>query len=494
MAIILFTLAILLLWSAGCGAYFLLTKSAKQYCVFEFLSLGFLLGTICIALSSFLSSLILPRVGQQIFVTAICLALGFYGVRQALQKSALRISEQGSARWKVLPSLILLAQIIFVSFVGIRTPLSWDGLFNWEMKAKIYYEQGGIPKELLQSDALNWAHVDYPPLLPLNQAWTYSWIGSAHQSAGKTFCVIFYAIAVLLLLSAARNWSNPPPFNYALWLFGVPLLWVGEGSATTGHADFPLAVFFLAAAKLLVDFANTGQRDRLQLFGVISFGMAIVKQDSIVLLLALWAVFLVVFGAQRGQRTAALNLRWSLILLPATVVYGAWKIAMRILSPNAGDDFAFAFPTSWSAFAARTQAVSEFFFRELINPLHWGVLWLVFAGVLFTRIVILLVISWRESNSAKQGTGINFFAALRQNLLGENSLAVWALVLLVLIALGADFSIYLFLSTAKEKLTLYYWLTSSAARLLIQIAPVALLSIQALSTLPQRKGAALVIE
>ncbi len=504
MAIILFALAILLLWSAGSGTYFLLTKSAKQYCVFEFLGLSFLLGTICIALSLFLSSLILPRLGQQIFVTLICLALGFYGVRQGIRKSGNVLSppfrrpftEQRQLKLvlRTFLSLILLAQIIVVSFVGIRTPLSWDGLFNWEMKAKIYYEQGGIPKQLLQSDALNWAHVDYPPLLPLNQAWTYSWIGSAHQSAGKTFCVIFYSIAVLLLLSAARNWSNAPTFNYAILFFGVPLLWVGEGSATTGHADFPLAVFFLAAAKLLADFASTGARDRLQLLGVISFGLAIVKQDSIVLLLALWAVLLLVLMAQRARKIAPINLGWSLVLLPATLLYVAWKIAMRRLSPFAGEDFAFAPPTSWHAFAARSQAVSEFFFHELINPLHWGVLWLVFAGLLLMHIVILLATSWRASKSVTQETTRNFFAAVKQNLIAENSLAVWALVLLVLIALGADFAIYLFLSTAKEKLTLYYWLTSSAARLVIQIAPVALLSVQALSNLLSRKRAVLVIE
>ena len=66
-------------------------------------------------------------------------------------------------RWKFLPVVILLAQIFFVGWLGMRTTLSWDGLFNWEMKAKVFYEQGGIPKRLLQSEALAWAHVDYPP-------------------------------------------------------------------------------------------------------------------------------------------------------------------------------------------------------------------------------------------------------------------------------------------------------------------------------------------
>ena len=66
-------------------------------------------------------------------------------------------------RWKFLPVVILLAQIFFVGWLGMRTTLSWDGLFNWEMKAKVFYEQGGIPKRFLQSEALAWAHVDYPP-------------------------------------------------------------------------------------------------------------------------------------------------------------------------------------------------------------------------------------------------------------------------------------------------------------------------------------------
>ena len=163
MAIILFAVSILLLWLAGLGLYCLLTREVKRYCIYEMIGLSFLLGTTFIAFGSLLTSFFLNGILSRVFLTTICLGLSGYGVTRALQKNKLRLSEAGQRRWKFLPILILLTQIFFVGWLGMRTTLSWDGLFNWEMKAKVFYEQGGIPKRFLQSEALAWAHVDYPP-------------------------------------------------------------------------------------------------------------------------------------------------------------------------------------------------------------------------------------------------------------------------------------------------------------------------------------------
>ena len=81
MAIVLFATAIILLWLAGVGLYFLLTREAKQYCIYELAGLGFLLGTIFIALGSMLTSFFLPRGISRAILTLICLGLGSYGVR-----------------------------------------------------------------------------------------------------------------------------------------------------------------------------------------------------------------------------------------------------------------------------------------------------------------------------------------------------------------------------------------------------------------------------
>ncbi len=472
MAVILFAVAIFLLWFAGVGLYFFLTKKSKQYCGYELAGLSFLLGIIFIALGSILTSLFLPRGLSRAVLTVICLGLGGYGVRRLLQKPArskgvftrrenalTTCGPLPSRIWQILQIVILLAQLGIVGWLGINTTLSWDGLVNWEMKAKVFYEQGGIPKRFLQSEALAWAQVDYPPLMPLNQAWTYGWIGEANQNAGKLFCVIFYLIAVLLLLSTQS-------FNYAWLMFFIPLTWISDGSATTGHADFPLAVFYLATAKLLSEFAQSGEVGRLKLLGAISLGLVFVKQDSIVLLVTLWSMLPLILFALRLR--LAVSYRWLFVLLPASILYSVWKLSMRWLTPYFSKDFHLALPPSWQAFQERLNVVGHFFFWEVLNPLHWGALWIIFFVMLGARIFSTLLAK-REAN-------------FRQKLFSENLLPAWTLALLVLIPLSGDFLIYLFIGTTADWLTLDYWLTTSAARLILQISLVALLGIQRLAT------------
>ncbi len=466
MAIVLFATAIILLWLAGVGLYFLLTREAKQYCIYELAGLGFLLGTIFIALGSMLTSFFLPRGISRAILTLICLGLGSYGVRVLMQKPArskgvFSLSEGTltaygflhSGIWKILQVVILLVQLSIVGWVGMNTTLSWDGLVNWEMKAKVFYEAGGIPKRMLQSEALAWAHVDYPPLMPLNQAWTYGWIGEANQNAGKLFCVSFYFIAVLILLSA-RN------INFAWLMFFIPLTWISDGSSTTGHADFSLAVFYLAAAKLVYEFAESGEFARLKLLGAISLGLVFVKQDSIVLLMTLLMILPLVLFVVRRRFT--IHYRWIFVLLPAVFLYGIWKLSMRLLSPYFSQDFHLTMHESWQSFAERLNLVSHFFFWELLNPLHWGAVWIIFFVIL--GISIFRVITSKQKTDFLQ----NMFPAL-------------TLALLVLIPLSGDFLIYLFIGTTADWLTLDYWLTTSAARLILQSSLVALLCIQKLA-------------
>ncbi len=477
MAIILFAVAILLLWLAGLGLYFLLTSEAKQYCIYEMTSLSFLLGTTFIALSSLLLSFFLNTILQRTCLTLGCFGLGVYGISQACKKNRWHKRTGHNQVWKTLQVIILLAQILFVGWLGMRTTLSWDGLFNWEMKAKVFYEQGGISKRFLQSEALAWAHVDYPPLMPLNQAWIYAWLGAANQNAGKMFCVIFYAVAVLILLSRSTDFSGARKFNYAWLMFGIPLTWMGEGSTTTGHADFPLAVFYLAAAKLLSEFSRTGERAKLKLLGAVALGLAFIKQDSVVLLVALLlALVFVLWGKRLPPPEPTLvvdqqvSYRWSLVLFPAALLYCFWKLSMRWLSPWFGQDFQLTSHVSWQSLLERSKAVGHFFFWELLNPLHWGALWIVFFVLLGALLFSLLVKYWRANIAPWQY---------------KNLLDTALLIVLVLVPLGGYFLIYLFIWTSPEWLTLDYWLMTSAARLMLQISLVALLSVQGLAELSQ---------
>ena len=61
-------------------------------------------------------------------------------------------------------------------------------------KAKIIYLAGGINKSFFTDIAANFqgAHADYPLLIPLSEAWVYTFLGSFNDILAKAIFPCFY--------------------------------------------------------------------------------------------------------------------------------------------------------------------------------------------------------------------------------------------------------------------------------------------------------------
>ena len=266
-------------------------------------------------------------------------------------------------------ALPMIGLVVWLS--RLRT-LGWDGLFNWEIKARIAFLNGGvIPLDFFSDPTRPWTLQGYPLLLPLTEAWFYGWMGSADQEMIKLLFPLFYAAALgLIAVGVARTgcavWQTVFAF---LLIAATPLTLVGDGSASSGYADFPLAVFYLAAVVYLIEYWIEDAERSLRLLGCLAAIMCWVKQEGAVLWLCLIALAVVKIVQRRQAR------RLPELILPGLTLLIGWSVFVGFVKPPTGDNFLPITPqTLWNNLN-RATTIFPSAISEMLNWKHWGVLW-----------------------------------------------------------------------------------------------------------------------
>lgn len=285
MDFLLLSLALSVQMLAGFGVSRLILRHQSSAGLTESFALSFLLGIAFVSCLLFLLGLVVPGKGLRWYVTAICLVVGWIGWRR--QKLQIRFHDL----WpQTLPGQLLLAiNLIQISVVGwlcsVRV-LGWDGLLNYEVKARwAFLQNGALPLSYFSDPSRDWSHQDYPLLLPLAESWLYLWIGRADQQVAKIIPWMFFVSAACLLHAAGRRFvaNQWQRFVAPLIVFCVPLLLVGDGSVSTGYADYPMAVFYLGTIMFVLEFWLSENFDALQMAGLLSAAGCWLKQDGIIL-------------------------------------------------------------------------------------------------------------------------------------------------------------------------------------------------------------------
>lgn len=439
MELFLFLLAMLWLMWGGLGVVWLTAAPDRKQNLFEDFSLAFLFGSAVISISLFILGWLLSGLMLRMSVCAICLLLGTAGFSRWRRSGAL-IRPLSVGVSDSLFALVLLVQIGFVCWLSARSALLWDGLFNWEIKAQLAWQNGGrLPLEYFSSSFLKWSHPEYPLLLPLTEAWIFGWLGAAHQGMIKLLFPFFYVAMTGLLAAGGGKISLHRRAIWALVMlpFFIPLMIFREGSLTSGYADFPLAVAYLAAVLWLADYWRTGEPGALRLMGCVSALLPWIKQEGA----ALWFCLSLLAALQAAPRR-----QWRALLvalLPGAVMIIAWMLFVRFARAPVGQDY---LPLTFATLGAnlhRIPVIAEALFRELLDLRHWSLLW--------------------------PGLALASFGlrdAPRRKVMSAFGLAV-ALPLIIYLA------IYLFISEQSKSLNDH--LAASLPRLLLHLAPIALL-------------------
>jgi hypothetical protein len=372
MHVILPIVAVLALLMAGFGIAVSLAPRSRSMGMLEALSLSFLLGAGFVSLASFSTSLFYRGPMLVWVVSSSSVALGIAGMLALLRDpSRLRLSFPSDVRTIVF-STILAVQTAVVMWVALHETLGWDGLVVWELKARLAYLQGGaVPTSYFSDPTRAWSHPEYPLLLPLTESWFYVGLGGPHQGYAKIILALFYPVAIGMLYSGAsrlggRSWRG---LLAGFLLFFIPTAVVGEGSATSGYADFPLAVFYLGSAVYATEYLQSGEKGALALAGVLAAFLPWTKQEGIILWLCA-AALIIAAGARSQALRPALT-----AILPGLLVFLGWRAFLAsVNAPQLRDFEPLSVTTLWSNLG-RLQYLAQWLLVEFTNSERWSLLW-----------------------------------------------------------------------------------------------------------------------
>ena len=332
---LLFTLALAILLSAGAGITLVLARDREMLGPAETAALSFLYGTAFISLTSFLLGFFLTGLQLRLTVSIFAAGLGVLGLLRFRKPGPVRLRRPRGREW--LWIAILCVQSLIVVWVSVRLSLGFDGLFLWEAKARLIFQSGGgMPLDYLRADPSEIPHPDYPLLLPFTESWFYGFLGRPHQGWLKLVLPLFYFSGIGLLARNRLGKSYLP----AVMLFFVPVLII---RSTSGEADFPLGVFYLAASLFLLDYLRTGNERLLFIAGTLAALLPWVKREGWIL----FTLLMIVGAARLVQKREIRNL---LVLAgPGVLWIGFWKLFLAISGARTHEDY---LPATFTTLAA----------------------------------------------------------------------------------------------------------------------------------------------
>ncbi len=379
MDFILLAIALLTIFTAGLGIGLLLLPRTRGASAVEVCGLAFLFGVAFVSLTSFCLGLLLSGLWLRWAITFACLIIGTSGIvarRQLLMELRLPKPERPFEWWMLMA---LAVQIAVVAWACYRLWLGWDGLLIWEFKARIaFLSGGGIPFDYYENPTRIWPHTSYPLLLPLTEAWVYSWLGRPDQQMAKLLLPFFYLAAICLLFAGSARFGGQRRLAVVAptLLFFIPIAWFGEGSASSGYADFPLAVFYLAAVVYLIEYWKRDDGDALPLLSALAAALFWVKQEGVIL----WACVVLLAGIKAIKRRKPRDLL--ILILPGALLFGGWRAFLTIARAPLWTDFLPVTLANLRSRAGHPGLIAEIcggVISEFFRWNRWGILWLGFA-------------------------------------------------------------------------------------------------------------------
>jgi hypothetical protein len=238
-----------------------------------------------------------------IVIAAICLV-----ARKPSTNSSV-LSPQSS----VLDLATVATVILYANYATLARVWEWDFWAIWGLKASTFFDARTIDWRFLESGWNEFAHPDYPLLLPLNYAYT-ALLGGAWDDRWLGLIGLAFGISLLVIVRGMAALETTPRFaaviTFACTVFAL--------SRFIGLAEAPM-IAFAGAGLLFVRRAIVFDDNIAMRHGALLLGLAAATKNEGIALLVTVVVALAIT-------------RWRLIprLWPAAVVAGLW-FAVRAL-------------------------------------------------------------------------------------------------------------------------------------------------------------------
>jgi len=288
----------------------------------------------------------------------------------------LSLGRRGPKPFEILLGIIVVIEIASVFYLSFVHTLGWDGLLNWEIKARYAFFNGGvIPASYYSSAGRAFSHPEYPLGIPFTELWLYLWMGEPNQFWVKIIFPLFYAacaplLALLVSRLSGKRWVGL--LTAALLPF-VPSISASPGGIVVGYVDVPLSVFYLAALGYLLLWFETNNARFIIVFAACSALLPWIKSEGIIL----WAVLVLLgLGLTFSKHRVA---QFLISIGPGLLVILGWRIYLKLAHLWPHSDFARPSFSLLRENAGRIHDIIGILFAELSETVHWSIFWLLAA-------------------------------------------------------------------------------------------------------------------
>jgi len=361
------------LLAGGGGLALILMRKANPIHAIECACLSWLFGVGIVSLSLWLGGIVLSGILLQSFVTVICLVLGVLGWRtRRLNQIRFSLPRPSNATEWILGTLLSI-ELALIFFVSLKHTLGWDGLLNWEIKARYAFLNSGVlPQSYYSSVGRAFSHPEYPLALPFTELWLYLWMGAPHQFWIKTIFPLFYIAGALLLAIFVARLSGKRWIGLlvALLIPFVPFVLVSPGGVTVGYVDIPLSIFYLAALGYLLGAVESNSKRELIIFAALLMLLPWIKSEGVVL----WAVLSLlglIAGLFRHRVCAFL-----VAVAPGLLIVLGWRLYLKAMHCVPPADFARPTFRLLGENLARLPTICRIALMELTDIGLWSVFWI----------------------------------------------------------------------------------------------------------------------
>jgi hypothetical protein len=360
----------------GFGTLRLLVGKRTSLNLAEQLALSWLLGTGVISLLVWLLGFFFRGWFLPTLVASVSATLAIVTWRSIGRSAFSFQSFRKMGRIDLLLAAVLALEVAVIFYLSYVHTLGWDGLQNWEIKARYAYANAGvIPGSYLRDAGRGFTHPEYPLAIPFTELWVYFWLGDTNQFWTKTLFPLFYSAGVVLLVAVSARFTGKswPGLVTSILLFFIPQVSTEGGSAIVGYADFPLSVFYLATIGYLVCAARSDDAGYFRVYCACLALLPWVKCEGAIL----WLVAALCGAALILKRKkSAMCL---LALIPGLVVIIAWRFYLSGMHAVSSSDFGPVTLVTLRSNIHRLGPIISMLFSEFTRLETWSLFWLLVA-------------------------------------------------------------------------------------------------------------------
>lgn len=357
----------------GGGVALLILRTSPRINLAECACLAWLFGVGVVSLLLWLGGTFLSGAALQSLVALACVVLGFFGWRATQKANARFALSRPNSRLEWILAAALLLELLIIFVVCLKHTLGWDGLLNWELKARYAFLDSGIlPQSYYSSPGRAFSHPEYPLAIPFAELWLYLWMGEPHQFWVKTLFPLFYiagALLIALFISrlTGRRWLG---LLVALLLPFVPFVTAGPGGVIVGYVDIPLSVYYVTALGYLLCSLECNLPYSFTAYAASLTLIPWIKTEGLVL----WSL-LALMGLMVGFRQRRL-LAFLIAAIPGLFLIMGWRAYLKLMHLVPPPDFSHPTFDLLRNNLGRVTTIGRIAITELTDTSLWSIFWL----------------------------------------------------------------------------------------------------------------------